>query len=205
MPAALSSLEDIVKNRHLWTGKQVLYIHWTSWHLDQLCSLELKENMFSLFKLTLLYNSSLADQNNHKRLSIGCLLRCSIQKTDVALVAAGGKWTQRVWCLPAFLLPFPSTSCLHTSGISSCRSVSLTLSLQRRAGSTMGPNSRMGCVWKSNQNPRSLFPPVPRVTFSYKLISGIFSRCRHWIKWNIFHCKFPYCLGYFICLKLLYF
>lgn len=166
---------------------------------------ELEGNLFSLFKTTLLYNSSLADQNNHKRLSVGCLLRCSIQKTDTALLAAGGKWTQRVLCLPALHLPFLPTSCLHSSRISSCRSVSLTLPLQRRAWSTMGPNNRMGCIWKSNQTPSSLFPPAPRVTFFYKLISGNFSRCRHWIKWNIFHCKFPYCLGYFICLKLLYF
>lgn len=40
MPSALCSLEDTVKNRHLWAGKQVLYRHWTSRHLDQLCSLQ---------------------------------------------------------------------------------------------------------------------------------------------------------------------
>lgn len=38
----------------------------------------------------------------------------------------------------------------------------------------MGPNSSMGCISKSNPTPGSLFPPAPQVTFSYKLISGIF-------------------------------
>lgn len=35
-----SSLEDTVKRRHLWAGKQILYRHWTFQHLDQLCSLQ---------------------------------------------------------------------------------------------------------------------------------------------------------------------
>lgn len=205
MPSALCSLEDTVKNRHLWAGKQVLYRHWTSRHLDQLCSLQSwKEPCFHCLTQHCYITVAWQTKTVIKQ-ALGCLLRCSIQKTDAALVAAGGKWTQRVQCFPALHLPFPPTSCLHSSGISSCRSVSLTLPLQRRAWSTMGPNNRMGCTWKSNQTPSSLFPPAPRVTFSYKLISGNFSRCRHWSKWNIFHCKFPYCLGYFICLKLLYF